>query len=50
MQARRTEVGFSATERTMLRNILGLHERRIADVMIHRADIVAVSATFRSAN
>src|SRR6476646_4351219 len=36
------EVGFSATESTMLRNILGLHERRIADVMIHRADIVAV--------
>ena len=36
------EVGFSATERTMLRNILGLHERRIADVMVHRADIVAV--------
>jgi CBS domain containing-hemolysin-like protein len=26
----------------MLRNILGLHERRIADVMIHRADIIAV--------
>ena len=36
------EVGFSAVERTMLRNILSLHERRIADVMIHRADIVAV--------
>src|SRR5271169_3747216 len=36
------EVGFSAIERTMLRNILGLHEQRIADVMIHRADIVAV--------
>src|SRR6266702_348265 len=36
------EVGFSAIERTMLRNILNLHERRIADVMIHRADIVAV--------
>jgi len=35
-------VGFSAIERTMLRNILSLHERRIADVMIHRADIVAV--------
>src|SRR6266853_750689 len=34
------EVGFSAIERTMLRNILGLHERRIADVMIHRADLV----------
>jgi CBS domain containing-hemolysin-like protein len=36
------EAGFSAVERTMLRNILGLHERRIADVMVHRADIVAV--------
>src|SRR6202012_880519 len=36
------DVGFSAIERTMLRNILGLDERRIADVMIHRADIVAV--------
>src|SRR6201995_958346 len=36
------EVGFSAVERAMLRNILGLHERRIADVMVHRADIVAV--------
>src|SRR5437763_3369084 len=36
------EAGFSAIERTMLRNILGLHERRIADVMIHRADIIAV--------
>jgi CBS domain containing-hemolysin-like protein len=36
------EVGFSAIERTMLRNILNLHERRIADVMVHRADVVAV--------
>jgi CBS domain containing-hemolysin-like protein len=36
------EVGFSAVERAMLRNILGLHERRIADVMVHRADIIAV--------
>jgi CBS domain containing-hemolysin-like protein len=36
------ESNFSAIERTMLRNLLGLHERRIADVMIHRADIVAV--------
>jgi CBS domain containing-hemolysin-like protein len=36
------DVGFSAVERTMLRNILGLHERRIADVMVHRAEIVAV--------
>jgi len=36
------EVGFSAVERTMLRNILGLHDRRLADVMVHRADIIAV--------
>src|SRR5258707_13350914 len=36
------EVGFSAIERTMLRNILCPHERRIADLMIHSADIVAV--------
>ena len=36
------DAGFTAVERTMLRNILGLHERRIADVMVHRADIVAV--------
>ncbi|WP_319797273.1 hemolysin family protein [Nitrobacter sp.] len=36
------ETSFTPVERTMLRNILGLHERRIADVMVHRADIVAV--------
>jgi CBS domain containing-hemolysin-like protein len=36
------DTGFSAIERTMLRNILGLHDRRIADVMVHRADIVAI--------
>lgn len=36
------ETSFTAVERTMLRNILNLHERRIADVMVHRADIVAV--------
>lgn len=36
------ETGFSTIERTMLRNILGLNERRIADVMVHRSDIVAV--------
>ncbi|MGE0287655.1 MAG: hemolysin family protein [Bradyrhizobium sp.] len=36
------DVGFSVIERTMLRNILSLHERRIDDVMVHRADIVAV--------
>ncbi len=36
------EAGFTAVERTMLRNILNLHERRIADVMVHRADVIAV--------
>jgi len=36
------ETSFSTIERTMLRNILGLHERRIADVMVPRGDIVSV--------
>ena len=36
------ETGFSTIERTMLRNILALHERRIADVMVPRAAIVGV--------
>ncbi len=36
------ETSFTAAERTMLRNILSLHDRRIADVMVPRADIVAV--------
>src|SRR5258708_1926843 len=36
------DVGFSAVERTMLRNILGLHERRLPDVMAHGADTGAV--------
>jgi len=34
--------GFSAREGVMLKNILGLRERRVADVMVPRADIVAV--------
>ena len=36
------ESGFSPTERRMLRNILALRERRIVDVMVPRADIIAV--------
>jgi CBS domain containing-hemolysin-like protein len=36
------EAGFTAAERAMLRNILDLRERRIADVMVQRADIIAV--------
>jgi CBS domain containing-hemolysin-like protein len=34
--------GFSAKESAMLRNILGLRERRVADVMVPRADVIAV--------
>jgi len=36
------ETSFTTIERTMLRNILALHDRRIADVMVPRADILAV--------
>ena len=36
------ETGVSPTERTMLMNILALRERRIEDVMVPRADIVAL--------
>lgn len=38
------ETSFSAIERILLRNILGLRERRIADVMVPRPDIVAVKS------
>jgi CBS domain containing-hemolysin-like protein len=34
--------GFSPQESTMLQNILALRERRVADVMVPRADIIAV--------
>jgi CBS domain containing-hemolysin-like protein len=36
------ESGFSPEERTMLKNILALRGRRIDDVMVPRADIIAV--------
>jgi CBS domain containing-hemolysin-like protein len=36
------ETGVSPEERTMLKNILALRERRIEDIMIPRADIIAV--------
>ena len=36
------ETGFSPEERAMLKNILGLRERRVEDVMVPRADIIAV--------
>jgi CBS domain containing-hemolysin-like protein len=36
------DTGFSPAERTMLKNILAVRERRVADVMVPRADIIAV--------
>jgi CBS domain containing-hemolysin-like protein len=36
------EIGLSPRESAMLRNILSLHERRAVDVMVPRADIIAV--------
>ncbi len=33
---------FSPQERVMLRNVLDLHELRVADVMVPRADIIAI--------
>ncbi len=36
------DTGFSPEESAMLKNILALGERRIADVMVPRADIIAV--------
>jgi CBS domain containing-hemolysin-like protein len=36
------ETGFSPEESRMLKNILGLRERRVGDVMVPRADIIAV--------
>lgn len=39
-----TEAGdLSARERLMLKNVLGFHRIRVSDVMVPRADIVAVS-------
>ena len=37
------QTDFSAQERTMMKNVLALHELRVVDVMVPRADIFAVS-------
>ena len=42
LTAEQPESGFSPTEAAMLKNILGLRDRRIESVMVPRADIVAV--------
>jgi CBS domain containing-hemolysin-like protein len=39
-----TRADFSPQERAMLKNVLALHDVRIADIMLPRADIVAVAA------
>lgn len=37
---------FTAHERTLLRNVLQLHDVRVKDVMIPRADVVALRVEF----
>lgn len=39
------QTDFSAQERTMMKNVLALHELRVVDVMVPRADIFAVALT-----
>lgn len=43
-ERRETEGSIAADERLLLGNILKLHDRTVADVMVPRADIVAVAA------
>ncbi|ACB94701.1 hemolysin family protein [Beijerinckia indica] len=38
-----TDAEISPQQRTMLKNVLGLHEVRVEDVMVPRTDIIAVS-------
>ncbi len=42
LDAAHGETGFTPEESRMLKNILGLRERRVGDVMVPRADIIAV--------
>ena len=42
LTAEQPESGFSPEEATMLKNILGLRERKVESVMLPRADIIAV--------
>ena len=39
------QTDFSAQERTMMKNVLALHELRVIDIMVPRADIYAVAIT-----
>ena len=40
-----TSADFTPQERVILKNVLALHELRVADVMVPRADIIAVPMT-----
>jgi len=44
------ESGFSPEESRMLKNILGLRERRVGDVMVPRADIIAAQQDIQIGN
>ena len=39
-----SDTAFTAEERAMLRNVLGLHELRVEDIMVPRADVIAVGS------
>src|SRR5262245_10993324 len=41
LESRTSDIGLSLRESAMLSNILSLRERRAADVMVPRADIIA---------
>jgi CBS domain containing-hemolysin-like protein len=43
LQDESVESDLSDQERAMLKNVLGLHELRVQDVMVPRADVIAVS-------
>ena len=39
-----SDTAFTVEERAMLRNVLGLHELRVEDIMVPRADVIAVGS------
>lgn len=43
LEGNATAAEFSIEERSLLKNVLGLHEVKVADIMVPRTDIVAVS-------
>ncbi len=43
LEGKSTASEFSAEERSLLKNVLGLHEVRVGDIMVPRSDIIALS-------